>query len=45
MIYFFQYISVSDFIGITPLETFASYDVMKNPENENDFVHFVRHLE
>ncbi|WP_375561089.1 NAD(P)H-dependent oxidoreductase [Bernardetia sp. OM2101] len=33
------------FFGMTGMETFASYDVMKNPEIENDFVRFEQHLE
>ena len=33
------------FFGMTPLETFASYDVMKNPDVENDFARFEAHLD
>ena len=32
------------FFGMTPLETFACYDVMKNPDVENDFKRFEDHL-
>lgn len=32
------------FFGMTPLDTFACYDVMKNPDVENDFVRFEAHL-
>ncbi len=32
------------FFGMQPLETFACYDVMKNPEIENDFRRFDAHL-
>ena len=32
------------FFGMTPLESFACYDVMKNPDVENDFVKFEAHL-
>lgn len=32
-------------IGLEPLPTFMAYDVMKNPEIENDFRRFDRHLE
>lgn len=32
------------FFGMTPLETFACYDVMKNPDVENDFVRFEAHM-
>ena len=28
------------FLGMHPLETFACYDVMKNPDIENDFIRF-----
>lgn len=31
-------------IGLTPLPTFMSYDVMKNPEVESDFRRFDEHL-
>lgn len=33
------------FFGMEPLETFACYDVMKNPDIENDFKRFEVHLE
>lgn len=33
------------FFGMAPLETFACYDVMKNPDIENDFLRFDAHLE
>lgn len=32
------------FFGMTPLETFACYDVLKNPDVENDFKRFEMHL-
>ncbi len=32
------------FFGMTPLETFACYDVLKNPDVENDFSRFEAHL-
>ncbi len=32
------------FFGMTPLETFACYDVLKNPDVENDFSRFDAHL-
>ncbi|MEM6550844.1 MAG: NAD(P)H-dependent oxidoreductase [Planctomycetota bacterium] len=32
------------FFGMEPLPTFASHDVMKNPEIDNDFDRFRRHL-
>lgn len=32
-------------IGLRPLPTFVAYDVMKNPEIENDFKRFDAHLE
>lgn len=32
------------FFGMTPLETFVCFDVMKNPEIENDFQRFAAHL-
>ncbi|SLM31990.1 Modulator of drug activity B [Desulfamplus magnetovallimortis] len=32
------------FFGMTPLETFACYDVLKNPDVENDFKRFEDHL-
>ena len=32
------------FFGMQPLETFACYDVMKNPDIENDFRRFEAHL-
>ncbi|CAM1374494.1 NAD(P)H-dependent oxidoreductase [Tenacibaculum xiamenense] len=31
--------------GLTPLKTFFAYDVMKNPEIENDFQRFEKHLQ
>lgn len=53
--YLFQGKSVDDllfpmhmnfrFFGMKPLETFACYDVMKNPEVEKDFQRFSKHLE
>ena len=33
------------FFGMEPLETFACFDVMKNPDIENDFVRFEAHLD
>ena len=33
------------FFGMTPLETFACHDVLKNPDVENDFVRFDVHLD
>ena len=52
--YLFQGKSVDDlffpmhmnfrFFGMTSLETFVCYDVMKNPEIENDFKQFEEHL-
>ena len=33
------------FFGMQPIETFACYDVMKNPEIENDFKRFEAHLQ
>ncbi|MBC6997021.1 NAD(P)H-dependent oxidoreductase [Cytophaga sp. FL35] len=30
--------------GLEPLETFFAYDVMKNPEIENDFIRFEKHI-
>lgn len=33
------------FLGMQPLETFVCYDVMKNPEVENDFSRFEKHLD
>lgn len=33
------------FFGMTPLETFACHDVLKNPDVENDFVRFDAHLD
>ncbi|MGK7890442.1 MAG: NAD(P)H-dependent oxidoreductase [Leptolyngbyaceae cyanobacterium] len=32
------------FFGMEPLETFVCFDVMKNPEIENDFIRFAAHL-
>ncbi len=32
------------FFGMTPLKTFACYDVLKNPDVENDFIRFEAHL-
>lgn len=32
------------FFGMEPIETFACYDVMKNPDIEGDFKRFDRHL-
>ena len=53
--YLFQGKSVDDlffpmhmnfrFFGMVPLETFACYDVMKNPDIENDFRRFEAHLD
>ena len=53
--YLFQGKSVDDlffpmhmnfrFFGMEPLETFASYDVLKNPDIENDFRRFEAHIE
>jgi modulator of drug activity B len=52
--YLFQGRSVDDllfpmhmnfrFFGMEPLETFACYDVMKNPQIESDFERFEAHL-
>ncbi len=52
--YLFQGKSVDDlffpmhmnfrFFGMEPVETFACYDVMKNPEVENDLNRFDKHL-
>ena len=33
------------FFGMTPLETFACHDVMKNPDVENDFARLEAHLD
>lgn len=33
------------FFGMTPLESFAFFDVMKNPDIENDFVRLKQHLD
>ena len=33
------------FFGMTPLKTFACYDVLKNPDVGNDFVKFEAHLD
>ena len=33
------------FFGMTPLKTFACYDVLKNPDVENDFIRFEAHLD
>lgn len=33
------------FFGMTPLDTFASHDVMKNPQVENDLERFTAHLD
>ncbi|TYA74036.1 NAD(P)H-dependent oxidoreductase [Seonamhaeicola marinus] len=30
--------------GLKPLKTFFAYDVMKNPDIENDFIRFERHI-
>jgi len=53
--YLFQGKSVDDlwfaqhmnfrFFGMEPLETFVCYDVMKNPEIENDFKRLEKHLD
>ena len=53
--YLFQGKSVDDlffpmhmnfrFFGMEPLETFACYDVLKNPDIENDFRRFEAHIE
>jgi modulator of drug activity B len=32
------------FFGMEPLQTFACYDVMKNPDIDNDFARFEAHL-
>lgn len=52
--YLFQGKSVDDlfwpmhmnfrFFGMTPIETFACFDVLKNPDVENDFARFRAHL-
>ena len=33
------------FFGMTPFETFACHDVLKNPDVENDFIRFNEHLD
>ena len=33
------------FFGMTPLDTFACHDVLKNPDAENDFKRFDAHLD
>lgn len=33
------------FFGMSPLKTFACYDVLKNPDVENDFKRFEAHLD
>lgn len=33
------------FFGMEPLKTFACYDVLKNPDVENDFIRFARHMD
>jgi modulator of drug activity B len=33
------------FFGMQPLETFVCHDVMKNPDVENDFIRFEKHLD
>lgn len=33
------------FFGMTPIETFACFDVMKNPEIENDFRRLEKHID
>ena len=33
------------FFGMKPLPTFACYDVMKNPNIENDFKRLDKHLQ
>ena len=33
------------FFGMTPLETFACHDVLKNPDVENDFIRFEAHMD
>ena len=53
--YLFQGKSVDDlffpmhmnfrFFGMEPMETFACYDVMKNPDVDNDFIRFEEHLD
>ncbi len=53
--YLFQGKSVDDlffpmhmnfrFFGMEPLETFACFDVMKNPDVETDFARFSKHLD
>jgi modulator of drug activity B len=53
--YLFQGKSVDDlffpmhmnlrFFGMTPLPTFASFDVMKNADIENDFQRFSTHIQ
>lgn len=52
--YLFQGKSVDDlwfpmhmnfrFFGMTPLETFACHDVIKNPQIEDDFIRFADYL-
>jgi len=32
------------FFAMLPLETFCCYDVMKNPDVENDFIRFEAHM-
>jgi modulator of drug activity B len=33
------------FFGMEAMDTFACYDVLKNPDIENDFVRFEAHLD
>lgn len=33
------------FMGMAPLETFVCYDVIKNPDIDNDFIRYRRHLD
>ena len=35
----------AQFFDMTPLPTFAAFDVMKNPQIEADFVRFDAHLD
>ncbi len=33
------------FFGMSPLESFACFDVLKNPDIENDFRRFAAHID
>ena len=34
-----------NFFGLTPMETIACFDVMKNADVENDFIRFEAHID